>query len=370
MKPKPLRIFPLLAALAVSLSACQQEPPESEALIRPVRYERVVSSSSAQHREFSGVTKAALEADLSFKVPGNITRIRVNVGDTITNNEPVAELDPTDFEVQLREAEAGLERARAEVRNARAVFDRTRELYENRNASKSDLDNARAMSESAAAQLRAAQQQLEAARLQLSYTRLTAPQACSVAQKYVEPNQNVASGQPIIKVNCGDCAEIVVDMPEVFISRVESGSSATVTLSAFPGQEFVGTVTEVGVAPNRSSAIYPVTVALSENCQDIRSGMAATVSMLLRGQADAAGLYVPLVSVGEDRNGNFVFVLVPDEQGAWTASRRRVQVGPPTPDGILILDGLDENELIATAGVRRLSDGQAVTLLGLAQTAQ
>ncbi|MDJ0927212.1 MAG: efflux RND transporter periplasmic adaptor subunit [Gammaproteobacteria bacterium] len=364
MNGKRLRVVPLLPTLAVLLGACQQDAPETETLIRPVRYERVVSSGSAQRREFSGVTKAALEADLSFKVPGNITRIRVNVGDTITSNDPVAELDPTDFEVQLREAEAGLELARAEVRNARAAFDRTRELYENRNASKSDLDNARAMSESAGAQLRAAQQQLEAARLQLSYTRLTAPQACSVAQKYVEPNQNVSAGQPIMKVNCGDCAEISVDVPEVFISRVESGSTATVILSAFPGREFVGNVTEIGVAPNRSSATYPVTVALSDECQDIRSGMAATVSMLLRGPADAAGLYVPLVSVGEDRDGNFVYVLVPGEQGRWIASRRRVEVGPPTPDGILILDGLDENELIATAGVRRLNDGQVVTLLG------
>lgn len=352
----------LLACLL--LAACQQAAPEFEPLIRPVRYQRVAEAGMAQLREFSGVTKAALEADLSFKVPGSLTRLRVNVGDVVEDDAPVAELDPTEYEVALREAEAGLERARAEVRNARSAFERTRELYENRNASKSDLDNARAVFESARAQLRAAEQRLEAARLRLSYTRLHAPKHCTIARKYVEVNQNVSAGQPVLMVTCGDCAEITVDVPETYISRIESGSAATVTLAAFPDREFRGSVTEVGVTPNRSSASYPVTVALSSGCDEIRSGMAATVAMQLRGLPQAGGLIVPFVSVGEDRDGNYVFVLEPSDAGLWIARKRRVEVGPPGLEGIQVLSGLEVGELIATAGVRRLEDGQVVRLLG------
>ena len=147
-----MRQFLLVIAtvlLLPNLSGCETPPEESEPLIRPVRYERVVAGGNRERRIFSGVTRAALEADLSFKVPGNVTKIAVDVGDSVTKGQVVARLDPTDYEVALRQAEAGLERARAQLRNARSSFERTRELYENRNVSKSELDNARANDESA-----------------------------------------------------------------------------------------------------------------------------------------------------------------------------------------------------------------------------
>jgi len=40
--------------------------------------------------------------------------------------------------------------------------------------------------------------------------------------------------------------------------------------------------------------------------------------------------------------------------------RRLVEVGRPRASGIEILGGLEEGELIVTAGVRRLTDGERV----------
>ena len=62
-------------------------------------------------------------------------------------------------------------------------------------------------------------------------------------------------------------------------------------------------------------------------------------------------------------------MLEPDEEGRLHARRRAVEVGSATADGIVILQGLGEGELIATAGVRRLTSGQEVTLLGEADAA-
>ena len=216
----------IAAALFVTaLTGCEQKTTEVEEVIRKVRYIELAAVGDRQTRTFSGVTKAALETDLSFKVSGLLTDLEVNVGDVIELGQTVARVDPTDYEVSLREAEAGLERAKAEERNAAASFDRTRELYENRNASRNDLDTARATAESVSAQVRAMAQQVEAVRLQLSYTRLTSPQLCSVAQRYVEVNQNVSAGQSIMRVNCGDCPEIQVDVPGVYIGRVRDGTA-------------------------------------------------------------------------------------------------------------------------------------------------
>ena len=71
------------------------------------------------------------------------------------------------------------------------------------------------------------------------------------------------------------------------------------------------------------------------------------------------------VAVGEDRDGRFVFVLesmTGGESGASTAvvQRRAVTVGELTGDGLEILSGLEDGELVVTAGVRRLSSGEQV----------
>ncbi len=354
----------VVIVLAVFLAGCEQPPVQVEEIVRPVRYTHVVPIGAAQTRIFSGVTKAALEADLSFKVSGTINRLDVNVGEQVAAGELVASLDPTDYRVMFGQAEAGLEQARAELRNARANFARTRELYENRSVSKSDLDNSRAAAESAAARVRTALQQLEAARLRLSYTRLEAPQACTVASKHAEINQNVLANQPVVTLNCGDCAEITVDVPGVYIGRVENGTEVEVTLAALPGEVLHGVVSEVGIATDGGRVAYPVTIVLQERCEAVRSGMAANVALVISSGDSEEGMVVPFVAVGEDQTGRFVFVLEPTENEYWRVRRRAVVVGGSALDGVLILSGLEEGELIATAGVRRLTDGQIVSLLG------
>jgi len=352
--------IPAMAALA---AACQEPPAEVAEIIRPVRYAEVLPAGAVAQRIFSGVTKAALDADLSFKVSGNVTTINVVVGDQVDKGQRVAQLDPTDYEVTMRESEAGLQRARAELRNAEANFNRTRELYENRNVSKSDLDTARAASESANALVAAARQQLEAARLQLSYSKLTSPEACTIASRYVEPNQNISAGQPVVRVNCGECPEVVVDVPGAWIGAIRQGAPATVEVAALGGRGFDAVVSEVGITAERGASAYPVTLSINENCADIRSGMAAEVQMSVPGNGPE-GILIPFIAVGEDREGNYVFVLEAAGEGRYTARRRAVTIETtPNVEGVPVLDGVEVGELIATAGVRRLVDGQVVTLL-------
>ncbi len=357
--------LPTALAAAVVLAACDTAPPPTEPQVRPVRYTRVIAAGEVETRTFSGAARAELESDLSFKVGGTLIELPIDVGDRVEASTLIGRLQPIDYQVAVEQAEAGLAQARAQERNAAAVYERTRGLYENRNASRSDLDAARAAYESAQASVSAATQQLEAVQLQLSYTRLYAPDDCVVAERLAEVNQNVAAGQTVARVNCGDCAEVVVNVPEVYIDRIEDGMPAAVNFSGIGLSGVRGTVSEVGIATGRRGATYPVTIELEEACDEIRSGMAAEAVITLPAIGETDGLLVPLVSVGEDRDGTFVFVLQPVGAGAerWTAERRAVDLGQPLSAGIVVTRGLSPGELIVTAGVRRLADGQVVRLL-------
>ena len=358
------RISPTLLVVlaAAALAGCDGE--EAEAPLRPVRYERVYATGGSRVRTFSGTARAGVESRLSFKVPGTIRRLGVQVGDSVRAGELIAELDPEDYRLELQRAQAALAQARAQARNAEVSYERTRLLYENNTAAKGDLDAARAAYESAQATVSAQQQSLELARLQLSYTRLTAPVAGAVATVNVEVNENVSSGQAIVLLTSGSRLEVDVVVPEVLIARVRGGDTVSVTFDALPNRDFAAVITEVGVAATGAGSTFPVVVLLQESDPNIRSGMAAEVGFRFGVEGEREVYLVPSVAVGEDRQGRFVFVVEPSDEGRGIVHRRPVEVGELTPEGFEILSGLNDGDRVVTAGVSKIEDGMTVLLLG------
>lgn len=354
------------AALGVSLlSACSSEDETQRGSeLRPVRYMQVFSAAPDVVRTFSGVAEAGIESELSFKVEGTVESLLPSVGDAINEGELVATLDNSDYNLKVQEVAAALEQAKASLRNAQANYERVRALYESRNASLTELDAARASFESSRAAEKAAINQLELAKLQEEYTRLQAPADCLVAEVRVEVSENVNSGQPILLLNCGQQPKVKVSIPEAFISYVEKGQGVTVTFDALKESLFKAEVIEVGVATQAFTTTYPVTVLVQTSTDKVRSGMSAEVSFQPNlAQLDVEKqIIIPTVAVAKDKNGSFVYVIEPKSDNTGIVRKRLVEIGSITSKGIQIQSGLSDRELVVTAGVSRLVEGQEVIL--------
>ena len=362
---RPTRRMKILAAAVIwviLLPACESEEPVREPLIRPVRTQQVFSTGGTRVRTFSGTAQAGLESRLSFKVAGTVQVLNVKVGDHVKLGDLIAELDPLDYRLQVEETEASLERARADLRNAEAKYARVRALYENRNASRNDLDAARAGAESARAQVHSIQKRLELAGSQLRYTRLTAATDGAIAEVGIEVNENVRAGQTVVLLTSGARPEVKVGVPGILISQVQEGGEVTVTFDSIPGTVFRAAVTEVGVVTGMSTT-FPVKVRLEEADPDVRPGMAAEVSFRFGSEDEQARFLVPSVAVGEDRNGRYVFVVEPGSEGFGVTRRRPVTVGELREEGIEILEGVSDGDLVVIAGISKIVDGLKVKLL-------
>jgi RND family efflux transporter MFP subunit len=353
---------PALAMLApVILISCSKEPPPSEPALRPVRAEQVFSTGGSRVRKFAGVAQASVESKISFRVGGTVQNVAVVVGNKVRRGQLIAELDPEDYRLRVQDAEAALAQSEAQERNAKVNYERVRGLYESRNASKQDLDSARAQHESAAAGVRSNRQRLELERNQLGYTRLAAPIAGSVAAVNVEINENVQAGQTVVLLTSGSDLEVRVSIPGVLINQVKEGEPVSVKFDALPGKEISGQITKVGVAATEMATTYPVTVRLDSADLAIRSGMAAEVTFTFVSPGESDRILVPLVALGEDRDGKFVFVVEPGgEPGVGIVKRKSVSIGQLSDVGITVLDGLVDGEHVVTAGVSKLVDGQRV----------
>ncbi|MEM6961748.1 MAG: efflux RND transporter periplasmic adaptor subunit, partial [Myxococcota bacterium] len=334
---------------------------ENASIVRPVRYVQVSADDGERRRRFSGAAEAGEQSRLSFRVDGRILDLSVNLGDRVTQGQPIATLDPTDYEIEVTDTQAELSRELAEKMRADASYARTRKLYENQNASREELDEARAESEVAAMSVRSARQSLALLRRQLSYTKLVAPTEGQISQVPVEENENVTAGQEIVTLQSGKQMHVRVSVPESTIARIRQGDSVDVVFDAVGEQVFEARVFEVGVS-SEGSTTFPVTIRLEGDTEAIRPGMAADVEFNFRESEAASQIRVPSVAVGEDRDGRFVYVLriSNDDPGFGTVHRTPVQIGSLTANGIEIKEGVESSQLVVTAGVSRISDGLRV----------
>ena len=358
-----LRRYAVLVVAAL-VPACAKEAPPPQEVLRPVRCTTVYATGGTQERWFSGAARADVESNLSFKVSGTVRAIGVKVGDRVQKGATIAELEPTDYELQVQDAQASLLQAQSQARNAIANYTRVQGLYVNQNASRADLDAALAQKESAEAHVASLEKKLELAQLQLEYTRLTAPVAGSIASVDVEVNENVDAGKSIVMLTGVGRKEVKVTIPEILITQIHDSDAVTVRFDAIAGRTFPGTVTEVGVSSTGFATTYPVRVQLDQAVPEVRPGMAAEVRFRFEGSGGRSAFIVPPVAVGEDREGPFVFVVEATGDGLGVTRRQRVTVGELTSRGLEILTGVEDGDLIVTAGVSRIADGRKVRISG------
>lgn len=357
------RFFIVISLGFILQSSCREETPVQQ-IIRPVRYMEVSSTQGGYVRTFSGVAQSGTESKLSFKVPGTIKDIAVQVGDRVREGDIIGELDSSDYKIKVQQAEAALDRAQAQERNAGVSYDRVRTLYEKKSASKAALDAARMAAEASQAEVQTLERQLELARAQLEYCRITAPLSGAIAEVHVETNENVQAGMPIVLLTSGSQIEVRTSIPEILISQIEQEEKVTVEFDAIPKKRFEATITEIGVQSTAVATTFPVILRLDQPDPDIRAGMAATISFLFKLEDGRIRFLVPSFAVGEDREGRFVYLVepIPEEEGYGIVRRRTVIVGELTADGMEVLEGLQDGDRIVTAGISRIADGQKVKM--------
>ncbi len=353
----------LLVLIALMLSGCDSKEEKGEA-IRPVFYQEVGNDNIQNVRSFSGVTQSATEAKLSFKVGGSIEYVAVDMGDTMKRGDIIARLDDTDYRINYNKAEASLKSAEAQLAAAKSAFLRIENLYVNNNVSLNEYEKAKTQFDSAETMVKTTSSQLSAAQNQLNYTVLRAPFDGVVSSVMAKENEMTGTGHPIVVFATVNKLEVRTAVPENIIGQISRGQDVTVRLSTFPEKTFQGIISELSPGiPNVST--YPVIVQLAEPASRLFPGMISTVEIpLTREDSLESRIMIATDAVGHDHSGDFVFVASKsNESDIYVAKKRNVTLGALRADGYEIINGLNKNEMVITAGLSFLYDGRKVKLL-------
>ncbi len=340
---------------------CSGESKVAES-IRPVKYAEVRPASAVQSQRFAGTAKASIEARLSFRAGGLIELIGVKVGDQVKEGQRIAMLDNRDAVLAYEQARAALENARVQKANAQSSLIRVRQLYQANNVSLAEYEQAKNGFASATSSYQSAQKSLDLQKRQLEYNEIYAPVTGIVTAVHNEVNEVVQAGAPLVELSAGEDIEMEVGMPEGYIAQIQTGDPVRVRFSALPGLDFAAQVREIAYALDASST-YPVIVQLDAPDPAIRPGMAGEVEFRFGTGEPSDPLVVPVKAVGEDANGQYVFVIDEVTKGLGTVHRRPIRIGKLLADGFVVEEGLADRELVATAGLRSLLNGMKVRLL-------
>lgn len=336
----------LLSALSLIVGACGSKDAKDEQDLQ-VYAAKATACIQGSQKEFPFIARPFRTSELSFRVSGPIDHFDVYAGNRYNRGDVIAEINPRDFKIRKERAEGIYHQAKAE-------FERIQVLYRKENISASAYEKAQS-------EYISAKTAFETAVNELEDTRLTAPFNGYAGEVYIEKFQDVKAAQPVLSLIDIHQLRIEIYVAQDIACAARSLDSLQICFDALPHETYRAKIIEISKGTTRNNLSYLLTAMLPNEDCGLLAGMSGKAMLSIPPTESAAEVCIPQAALcHRPSEGTYVWVVTPAAQ----AERRKVTVSRFLPDGkARISTGLEEGEIIATSGLRFLSDGAKVTIL-------
>jgi RND family efflux transporter MFP subunit len=341
------------------------------------------------------------------KVEGRVLATYFDVGDRVPPSTKLLELDPTDHQLAVNEAQQAVElelarldlakppaesfdieqlpsvqSARIKLENAKRHFDRQKgltaqgggagQIYDQAETdlkvAETGIRQARIDARTTLATVRHRESVLMLAKQRLNETVVKAPslgglKASGEPADYVITKRMVSTGEmvrafpstPVYELMVDDVLKLHVMVPERYIAQVKNGLDVEVRVEAYPGEVFPGKVMRINPTIDPQSRSFDVEAHIPNPDHRLKPGGFAKAEVVV-GAADAA-VTVPIEAVTRFAGISKVF-RVRDNK----AEEVVISIGAQGPGWIEALGGLEAGDVIVTSGQSKLSNGTAISV--------
>lgn len=328
----------------IAYNATQKPPPT------------VVSSMKApeevwQRRLHTVGSLAAVDGvTIANELDGTITQIAFTSGAMVNKGDLLVQLDISTELAQLASAEASADLARINLKRAR-------ELRASDTNSQADLDGSEAQARQTAANA-------DAIRANIAKKTVRAPFSGRAGIRQVNPGQFIRAGTTIAPLQAMDPLYVNFSLPQQEVTGLTVGQTIQVTVDAYPGQVFEGTISALNAKVEDATRNLQVQATLRNSDEKLRPGMFAIVDVLLP-QKDTY-VTLPQTVIVYNPYGNAVYVVEKSTEGTdggeLVARQRFVQMGDNRGDQVAILKGVKAGEEIVTSGQLKLRNGTVIAI--------
>lgn len=360
------------------------------------------------------------EVPMNPKVEGRVTRILHDVGDIVKPGEVLFEIDPTDYELKVQEAERALElelaklglqrppstdsevriadiptaRRTASQRDlAQLEFDRAARLWDTQGVSQAeyeraqtDLVLAKANHEQSLiegrtilAQVRLKEAALETAKEDLLDTRILVPPQPIAAMpegeelRYVVAERTISEGEilramgdssaPAFRLVIANPLKLKAAVAERFAGAIRVGQPAGLKTEATGEEIFYGEVTRVNPTVDRSNRTFRIEIEIPN--EDHRLAAGGFAKAAVQTKVDPAAVTVPAEAIVRFAGVVKVFVVRGDKAvgvPVVTGERMEVKDGSVESIWIEITGDVQAGEQVVTSGQSQLADQTPVRI--------
>ncbi|MBR4437761.1 MAG: efflux RND transporter periplasmic adaptor subunit [Bacteroidales bacterium] len=371
----------LIVVLMIASKKCGKEKGTFVTISSPER-KTIVETIPA-----NGKIQPVTEVKISPDVSGEIVELHVKEGDVVKKGELLIKIKQDIYLSAVDQAMASLNSVKSSYKQQQAQtlkskqnYDRAVKLYELKTISKAeyesacaDWDVAQQMLDGARYNISSAEAHLKEARENLLKTTIYSPMDGVVSKLSVELGERVVgtsqmAGTEMLRVANFDQMEVLVDVNENDIIRLNPSDSAQISVDAYPGRKFDGVVTEVANSSKNSSSTsidqattFEVKVRiLPQSYADLRAagtnpfrpGMSASVQIntckvenVLTLPISAITTRSDLQDVNSNESKQFVFLYDKKTQSVQTAV---VKTGIQDLSNIEITEGLSDSSSVVT----------------------
>jgi multidrug efflux pump subunit AcrA (membrane-fusion protein) len=368
-----------------------------------------------RHVDVVGTLYGDEEATVSAKVPGRIVQVSKDVGDAVAPGETLAQIEKTDYDLAVAQKRMAVsaalaklalsdmppsdfdltkvptvERARLQGANAQAKFERGKRLHEQDpplmsdqdfadlqtayEVAKSNYDVELLTARSLLADARARQSELDQETQRLHDTTIKAPTPApsapttrpstapapragySVASRMVSVGEYVREGTALFRLVALDPIKFRSQVPERYLGQVKVGQAVRVSVQAYPGHTFDGTVARISPQVEMSSRTFVVEMLLANTDGRLGPGSFATAQILTR--VDPQVTLIPADAIVTFAGVSKVFTV-----GEGKAVERKIDTGEHVGDGLVeVVSGMEKPEPVVIEGKNRLATGTPVTV--------
>ncbi|MBP5391802.1 MAG: efflux RND transporter periplasmic adaptor subunit [Bacteroidales bacterium] len=338
----------------------------------------------------NGKIQPVTEVKISPDVSGEIVELHVKEGDRVKKGDLIIKIKQDIYLSAVDQAMASVNAARASYKQQQAQtlrakqnYDRYAKLYELRTVSKAEYESASAEWDVAQQQLdgakyniSSAEARLKEARENLVKTTIYSPMDGIISKLSVELGERVVgtsqmAGTEMFRVADFSQMEVLVDVNENDIIRLNPGDSSKITVDAYTDRTFYGVVTEVANSSKSSTTTaldqattFEVKVRispesyidlLSENAAPFRPGMSASVQIQTSRAENTLALPVSAITSRSDLGESgkaFVFTYSAKDQ---TVHPVAIKTGLQDMTHVQITDGLSDSSVVVTGPFNAIS---------------
>ncbi|MDI6891036.1 MAG: efflux RND transporter periplasmic adaptor subunit [Thermodesulfovibrionales bacterium] len=295
------------------------------------------------------------EVIVSAEVDGGLKSVRVDEGTVVSKGMVLAAIDDTDYNLEVKRAEAALRQTEATLANTKLEYQRKEVLYKEELVTKQQFDDVSTRLSLAEAEIERAKATLSLAREKLKKTKMYSPLSGVVKERKVSTGDYVKNGTNLFVIIQNNPLKLNFTVTEKDVGKLKKGQDVTFRVDAFPDKEFKGKVSIIYPSLEERTRTLQVEALVPNPDWLLKPSFFACVTLYTGPSRDT--IVVPVTSLLYEAEKVKVFVVEGD-----IAKEREIRLGSKYGELMEIVEGLKEGEMVVIVGQQNLSEGVKVNV--------